>query len=231
MDRVCISSAKGDIMRDLQISDQMMGWIFGIFALGYALFQVPSGWFADRFGPRKALTVVVSFWSTFTMLTGAAFNALSMLVLRFIFGVGEAGAFPGATRAFYRWLPVKERGIAQGIKTHARKRPRKGILAFISIANARPRITSTGTETKINNRVNLNACRKPESLNRCRKLLKKTTRLSMLLKAIYENSLSKLEPRRTPFCCHIGIFKNLTSHCCCRYIHGGLLICASAILI
>jgi ACS family glucarate transporter-like MFS transporter len=115
MDRVCISSAKGDIIRDLHISDQMMGWIFGIFALGYALFQVPSGWFADRFGPRKALTVVVSFWSTFTMLTGAAFNAVSMLVLRFIFGVGEAGAFPGATRAFYRWLPVKERGIAQGI--------------------------------------------------------------------------------------------------------------------
>lgn len=115
MDRVCISSAKGEIIRDLHISDQMMGWIFGIFALGYALFQVPSGWFADRFGPRKALTLVVSFWSTFTMLTGAAFNAVSMLVLRFIFGVGEAGAFPGATRAFYRWLPVKERGIAQGI--------------------------------------------------------------------------------------------------------------------
>lgn len=115
MDRVCISSAKGDIMKDLQINDQMMGWIFGIFALGYALFQVPSGWFADRYGPRKALTVVVSFWSTFTALTGAAFNAVSMLVMRFIFGVGEAGAFPGATRAFYKWLPVKERGIAQGI--------------------------------------------------------------------------------------------------------------------
>jgi ACS family glucarate transporter-like MFS transporter len=115
MDRVCISSAKGDIMKDLQINDQMMGWIFGIFALGYALFQVPSGWFADRYGPRKALTVVVSFWSTFTALTGAAFNAVSMLVIRFIFGVGEAGAFPGATRAFYKWLPVKERGIAQGI--------------------------------------------------------------------------------------------------------------------
>ena len=115
MDRVCIASAKGDIIRDLGISDQMMGWIFGIFAVGYALFQVPSGWFADRFGPRKGLTIVVSFWSTFTMLTGAAYSALSMLVYRFIFGVGEAGAFPGATRAFYRWLPVKERGIAQGI--------------------------------------------------------------------------------------------------------------------
>ena len=115
MDRVCIASAKSNIIKDLGISDEMMGWIFGVFALGYALFQVPSGLFADHFGPRKALTVVVSFWSTFTMLTGAAFNALSMLLFRFVFGVGEAGAFPGATRAFYRWLPVKERGIAQGI--------------------------------------------------------------------------------------------------------------------
>ena len=115
MDRVCIACAKSGIIEDLGISDEMMGWIFGVFAVGYAMFQVPSGWFADRFGPRKALTIVVSFWSTFTMLTGAAFNALSMLVFRFIFGVGEAGAFPGATRAFYRWLPVEERGIAQGI--------------------------------------------------------------------------------------------------------------------
>ncbi|MBA7613552.1 putative sulfoacetate transporter SauU [subsurface metagenome] len=115
MDRVCIASAKGSIIKDLGITDEMMGWIFGVFAVGYALFQVPSGWFADRYGPRKALTIVVSFWSTFTMLTGAAFNALSMLVCRFIFGVGEAGAFPGSTRAFYRWLPVKDRGIAQGI--------------------------------------------------------------------------------------------------------------------
>ncbi|MEM1093551.1 MAG: MFS transporter [Bacteroidota bacterium] len=115
MDRVAISAARDPIMQDLGINDQMMGYIFGIFALGYALFQIPSGWFADRFGPRKALTWVVSIWSTFTMLTGAAWNAASMLVLRFLFGAGEAGAFPGATRAFYRWLPVRERGMAHGI--------------------------------------------------------------------------------------------------------------------
>ncbi len=115
MDRACISSAKNSIMADLGITDQMMGYIFGIFAIGYALFQIPSGWIADRFGPRAALTSVVSIWSIFTMLTGAAWNKMSMLVFRFLFGMGEAGAFPGATRAFYRWLPAKERGIAQGI--------------------------------------------------------------------------------------------------------------------
>ena len=115
MDRACLSSAAGDIKADLGISDQTMGYVFGIFAIGYALFQVPAGWVADYYGPRRALAGIVAVWSTFTALTGAAFNAASMLVLRFLFGVGESGAFPGATRAFYGWVPVKERGLAQGI--------------------------------------------------------------------------------------------------------------------
>lgn len=115
MDRIVISAAAGEIQRDLGASSQMMGYMFGIFALGYALFQIPAGWFADRFGPRKALTWVVGVWSVFTALSGAAWNAASMLTVRFLFGVGEAGAFPGATRALYSWVPPKERGIAQGI--------------------------------------------------------------------------------------------------------------------
>ncbi len=115
MDRACIASAADYIIEELKISTEMWGLILGIFAIGYALFQIPSGWIADRFGPRKALTIVVSVWSCFTALTGAARNAIQMLVLRFLFGVGEAGAFPGATQAFFRWLPVKERGIAHGI--------------------------------------------------------------------------------------------------------------------
>jgi ACS family glucarate transporter-like MFS transporter len=115
MDRACIASAADFIIKDLSITKEMLGLILGIFAVGYALFQVPSGWIADHLGARKALTIVVTFWSMFTALTGAARNALQMLVLRFMFGVGEAGAFPGATQAFFRWLPVKERGLAHGI--------------------------------------------------------------------------------------------------------------------
>ena len=115
MDRICISAASDSIRSDLGISDQMMGYIFGIFALGYALFQIPSGWLADHYGPKKALSWVVMAWSSFTALTGAAWSAVSMLVIRFLFGVGEAGAFPGATRAFYNWVPAKERGLANGI--------------------------------------------------------------------------------------------------------------------
>jgi sugar phosphate permease len=61
------------------------------------------------------------WWSLFTMLTAAAWGSTSLMVVRFLFGVGEAGAFPGATRAFSRWLSVSERGFAQGI-THSGSR-------------------------------------------------------------------------------------------------------------
>lgn len=115
MDRICISAASDLIMSDLGISPQMMGYVFAIFAVSYALFQVPAGWFADAYGPKKALLIVVGFWSSFTALTGAAWNTVSMLVIRFFFGAGEAGAFPGATRAVFNWVPAKERGLANGI--------------------------------------------------------------------------------------------------------------------
>lgn len=130
MDRACISAAKTPIMEDLGIDDQMIGYIFGIFALGYAMFQIPGGWIADNLGPKKALTIVVSVWSAFTALTGAAFNAASMLVLRFLFGAGEAGAYPGSARAFVKWTPPKERGLATGIN-HSGSRVGAAIALFI----------------------------------------------------------------------------------------------------
>ena len=116
MDRICISTAKDAMQNDIRgLTDQRMGYAFGIFAVGYALFQIPAGWYSDRAGPRRALTVVVIVWSFFTALTGAVYTAMSLLVVRFLFGVGEAGAYPGATRALYTWLPAKERGLGQGI--------------------------------------------------------------------------------------------------------------------
>lgn len=115
IDRVCISVAKDPIAADLDLSDKAMGWILSAFALGYALMQVPSGMMADRFGPRKVLAGIVTFWSGLTALTGAAWNFVSMLVIRFLFGAGEAGAFPGMSRAIYSWMPLQERGIITGI--------------------------------------------------------------------------------------------------------------------
>ncbi len=115
VDRVCISAAKSDIERELQLSEIQMGWILSAFALGYALFQVPAGLMADRLGPRVVLTTVVTFWSLFTALTATAWNYASMMAFRFMFGAGEAGAFPGCARAVYSWVPMSERGLVQGI--------------------------------------------------------------------------------------------------------------------
>lgn len=115
VDRICISVAKDPVSRELQLSDTQMGWVLSAFALGYALFQTPAGILNDRFGPRSILTIVVSFWSLFTALTGAVLTFVSLLVVRLLFGAGEAGAFPGMARAVYSWIPLAERGIVTGI--------------------------------------------------------------------------------------------------------------------
>lgn len=118
MDRVAISQAAPLLRGEFGLTQTELGLVFTAFTIAYALFQVPGGWLADRFGPRRILTAIVCYWSVFTMLTAFAWNKASLLGIRFLFGMGEAGAFPAATRAFSRWLPATERGIAQGV-THS----------------------------------------------------------------------------------------------------------------
>jgi ACS family glucarate transporter-like MFS transporter len=115
IDRAAISAAKGPMAAELSLSDSAVGLVFSAFALGYAAAQIPSGWFADRFGPRIALAIVVALWSVLTSLTGAMHSLGPLLAVRFLFGIAEAGAFPGSARVFYNWLPAGERGIANGI--------------------------------------------------------------------------------------------------------------------
>ncbi len=115
IDRTVISVAKDDISGDLGLSATQFGWIMAMFTLGYALFQTPSGKLADKYGPRAVITWIVSLWSVLTALTGAAWNYTSLLIIRFVFGGGEAGAFPALAKVTYSWFPVKERGIVQGI--------------------------------------------------------------------------------------------------------------------
>ncbi len=121
MDRVNIASAVPVIQKDLGFSMITIGWIFASFRWGYAFFQIPGGWFGDRIGGRRALSLVVVWWSIFTSLTAFSWNAVSMGLCRFFFGMGEAGAFPIATRSLSRWMLPTERGFAQGL-THAASR-------------------------------------------------------------------------------------------------------------
>lgn len=121
MDRVVISSAVPSIQKEFGFSIVTMGWILSSFQWGYAIFQIPSGWFGDHIGPRRALTFIVTLWSIFTAATTLAWNAGSMAAIQFLFGMGESGAFPVATSSLARWIRPSERGFAQGL-THAGSR-------------------------------------------------------------------------------------------------------------
>ena len=119
LDRVNISAAAPIISKEFHFSKVTMGIIFSAFVWAYALFQVPGGWLGDRFGPRSVLGGIVAYWSVMTALTARAVGVASFTVVRFLFGIGEAGAFPTATRAMQLWYPRQERGLAQGISHSA----------------------------------------------------------------------------------------------------------------
>ena len=121
LDRVNISTAAPAISKEFGFDKVTMGVIFSAFVWAYAAFQVPGGWLSDRFGARGVLAGVVGYWSIMTAATAAAFGSVSFIVVRFLFGVGEAGAFPGATRAMQLWYPRRERGLVQGV-THSASR-------------------------------------------------------------------------------------------------------------
>ncbi len=115
LDRACIAKLAPDIMRDLSLSKDQMSIVFGSFALAYAVFEIPTAWWADRQGTRRVLARIVLWWSAFTIATAAAFGFLSLVVIRFLFGIGEAGAWPCVARTFSRWVPLSQRGRVQGI--------------------------------------------------------------------------------------------------------------------
>lgn len=103
------------VKEDLDLDNQSFGYILGAFSLAYALFELPTGILGDRIGPRKVLTRVVLWWSGFTALTGTAFGFVYLIIVRFLFGMGEAGAYPNAAIAIARWFPAVEVGRAQSV--------------------------------------------------------------------------------------------------------------------
>jgi MFS transporter, ACS family, glucarate transporter len=115
LDRVCISITAPQMMSDLSLSPLQMSLVFSAFTTAYGIFEIPTGWWGDRIGTRRVLTRIVAWWSTFTIATAAATSYASLLIIRFLFGMGEAGAWPNAARTFSRWFPLTERGTAQGI--------------------------------------------------------------------------------------------------------------------
>lgn len=142
LDRVCISKSGESIARELGLNKAQLGYVFSAFTLGYLLFEVPTGAWGDRHGPKRVLVRIVVWWSLFTALTGCIWNFtldsgrllpipglgdvplllngfLVLLLIRFLFGAGEAGAFPNIAKCAARWFPLQERGFAQGVVTMA----------------------------------------------------------------------------------------------------------------
>jgi len=113
LDRIALSSASSSIMSELNISTVQWGWILGMFTIAYAAFEIPTGWLGDKFGGKKILIRVVLWWSLFTILTGFANGFMMLLLVRFLFGMGEAGAYPNTSIVLAKYFPVLERGRAQ----------------------------------------------------------------------------------------------------------------------
>src|SRR5262249_16518173 len=137
LDRVCFGTVASNIQAEFGLSESEKGWLFTAFAFAYAVFEVPTGWLGDRYGARMTLIRIVLWWSVSTALTGWIYPSsiafFLLLSVRFLFGVGEAGAYPNIARAFHSWFPFRERGFAKGTVWMA-SRFAGGLTAFIVYA-------------------------------------------------------------------------------------------------
>ena len=131
MDRSNISVAQPEIARQFHLGKSAMGVVLAAFTWAYALGQIPAGWLGDRFGAKRVLTVIMSWWSAAAIMTGAAVGLGSLFSARFLLGVGEAGAFPVASRGMLLWFPRSERGRIQGI-THFFSRFAVAVTPFVA---------------------------------------------------------------------------------------------------
>ena len=131
MDRSNISVAQPEIAKQFRLSKTSMGLVLAAFTWAYALGQVPAGWLGDRFGPKKVLAVIMSWWALAAAMTGAALGLYSLFSARFLLGLGEAGAFPVASRGMQLWFPRSERGRIQGT-THFFSRFAVAVTPFVA---------------------------------------------------------------------------------------------------
>ncbi len=120
LDRTNISIAGLQISSEYGLGNQRLGWIFSAFLIGYAVCQVPAGWLAARYGPRRVLTISVIWWGIATALTALLPTTISHAVMlligiRFALGAGEAVVYPAANQFVARWIPVQERGLINGL--------------------------------------------------------------------------------------------------------------------
>lgn len=119
LDRVCIGLLGTRIQDEFHLSNKQFGWALAAFALAYALFEIPSGILGDRIGQRAVFIRIVIWWSLFTVLTGFTTGLVSLIIVRFLFGMGEAGVFPTTSGTVSRWFPASETARSVNVTTFA----------------------------------------------------------------------------------------------------------------
>src|SRR4051812_20678020 len=115
LDRACIGAMMPRIAGEFSLDEAQQGWVYFAFILAYAMFEIPTAHWADRRGAKSVLARIVSWWSVFTLVTASVFSYPSLLIARFLFGAGEAGAWPCVARVMSSWVPKRSRGTAKGI--------------------------------------------------------------------------------------------------------------------
>ncbi|MGB6489023.1 MAG: MFS transporter, partial [Steroidobacteraceae bacterium] len=115
IDRTAIAVLAPWIRHDLGIGAAGWGWVLSAYVIAYGIFEIPSGALGDRNGQRRELARIAAWWSAFTALTGASSRFIELVVVRFCFGIGSAGAYPNAAGVLWRWLPARERARGQGV--------------------------------------------------------------------------------------------------------------------
>ncbi|WP_420239116.1 MFS transporter [Telmatobacter bradus] len=115
LDRLAVAVAGPGIQADLHIDPRLWGWVLSAYVLANGIFEIPSGIRGDHSGQRAELTRIVGWWSCFDVLTGFCRGFWQLIVVRFLFGLGAAGAYPNAAGVVSRWFPRGERARAQGL--------------------------------------------------------------------------------------------------------------------
>lgn len=115
LDRMAIAVVGPLVQQDLKLSPQAWSWVLNAYVLAYGLFEIPSGALGDKNGQRRELTRISVWWSGFTALTAWCSSFGQLFAVRFLFGMGAAGAYPNITGVLWRWLPARERARGQGV--------------------------------------------------------------------------------------------------------------------
>jgi sugar phosphate permease len=115
LDRVSIALVDKWTKSEFHLNNTQWGLIGGAFSLSYALFEIPSGVWGDRIGQRATFIRIVLWWSLFTAFTGFTAGFFSLMVIRFLFGMGESGAIPNTTAVISKWFPAQESSRAISI--------------------------------------------------------------------------------------------------------------------